>query len=86
MNLKQSEVICDKCKGTGYDLKIPQVENNETYYQNHYPCDKCQGDGKLDWIEAVVGKKKSIRFGVLNYSMMPCLLSGSVLIGAGNVA
>lgn len=87
MDLTPGEIKCDKCKGTGYDLKIPKLEYNYAYYNKHYPCVKCDGTGKLDWIEAVVGKKQEpIRFGILNYSMMTCKLSGSVLIGAGNVA
>ena len=52
MDLNPDEIKCDQCNGTGYDLKI-----NMTKYLN---CLKCQGTGKLDWIEAVVGKRNSV--------------------------
>ena len=57
MKLKPGEIKCDKCKGTGYDLTIPKQEYETGYYQKHYPCSKCWGKGKLDWIENVVGKR-----------------------------
>jgi RecJ-like exonuclease len=44
MNLNPGEIICDECLGTGASLA-------------YNLCPKCQGVGKLDWIEAVVGKK-----------------------------
>jgi DnaJ-class molecular chaperone len=52
MDLKPGEIICDKCKGEGtifypYNKQIRWCE-----------CRKCQGDGKVDWIENVVGKEK----------------------------
>lgn len=53
--LKPGEVKCEKCKGTGYNLKAP--DNNIPRYQKLPPCPKCHGSGKLDWIENVVGKK-----------------------------
>ena len=56
MDLKPGDIKCDKCKGTGYDLKTPTVDDKH-YYRKHYPCSKCKGVGKLDWIEQVVGKK-----------------------------
>ena len=43
--LKKGEVHCDKCAGSGV------IEKFEV-------CTKCNGEGKLDWVEAVVGKKK----------------------------
>ena len=57
MRLEPGEVICDKCKGTGHP------NNNEIDYKQKdftflWVCNKCNGEGKLDWIEAVVGKKK----------------------------
>jgi len=48
-----SEFICKSCQGTGCyraitrDVKDPRFLN----------CPKCQGEGKLDWIENIVGKK-----------------------------
>lgn len=58
MDLNPGEIICKECKGTGYDLKIPEQEYEQAYYIKHCKCSKCYGVGKLDWIEAVVGKKQ----------------------------
>jgi len=59
MDLKLGEVVCDECKGTGYDLEIPKQKNSNPYYMKHYNCPKCFGLGKLDWVENIVGKRKS---------------------------
>jgi len=53
--LEPGDVICGQCNGTG------KPNNNEIDYQQRYVtyswvCDKCNGLGKLDWIENVVGK------------------------------
>jgi len=66
MELKQGEVICSVCKGTG--IISEKTELFEYYHRGAsfmapgIPtkefCEKCQGKGKLDWIEAIVGKKK----------------------------
>jgi len=54
MKLGPGEIKCYQCKGTGYELEI----NDYPYgYRIHPPCSKCNGDGKLDWIENIVGKK-----------------------------
>jgi len=57
MKLKSGEVVCDECKGTGYDLEIQEREYITEYYKKHCKCPKCHGAKKLDWIEAVVGKR-----------------------------
>lgn len=44
MELKPGEIICDECLGTGESIA-------------YHLCPKCHGSGKLDWVEAVVGKK-----------------------------
>ena len=38
--------ICSKCDGTGYDSEIRGL-----------PCNKCWGEGILDWIEKIMGKE-----------------------------
>ena len=43
IELEDGEVICPECKGHTY--------NNIFRY-----CHKCFGDGKLDWIDMIVGK------------------------------
>lgn len=48
-----TEFICDRCKGTCHE---------PTQYLDNFTieiCDKCLGHGKLDWIENVVGKRKT---------------------------
>lgn len=48
--LKEDELICDKCNGTGC---IPsKINPNEIASM----CSKCQGTGKVDWIENIMGK------------------------------
>ncbi len=51
-DLKEGEVLCDICNGYGYSV------------HNHWGkmvCKKCNGEGKLDWIERIVGKKNEIQ-------------------------
>ena len=45
MNLNEGEIICPKCDGTG------NTKGNEFRF-----CDKCFGEGKLDWVSNVMGK------------------------------
>lgn len=46
MNFKPGEMICEVCNGHRYIKK-----NNVKI-----PCFHCQGTGKLDWIENIIGK------------------------------
>ena len=52
IELNEGERFCSKCDGSGrvrnrkYGLPIITLK-----------CDKCLGDGKIDWIEEVIGKK-----------------------------
>lgn len=47
-----SEFTCPDCKGSGINLNTPEesiiVED----------CEKCKGEGTLDWVEKAVGKKE----------------------------
>jgi len=54
MELKEGEVYCDECNGSGNRAKWDQIPD----YKCYLPCNKCHGKGKLDWIENVVGKKR----------------------------
>jgi len=49
MNLKPGEIICPKCEANHIVGKGKLTI---------WGCEKCKGTGKLDWIEAVVGKKR----------------------------
>ncbi len=46
LTINEGEYICSECNGNGH-IK------NEKYIS----CKRCQGEGKLDWIENIVGKK-----------------------------
>lgn len=48
--LKTGEIICPTCNGSCYE--------NDSSISWYNVCDICLGAGKLDWIEAAVGKKK----------------------------
>jgi DnaJ-class molecular chaperone len=77
MKLNEGEVLCDNCNGSGESLFPYQALKKE--------CTKCQGDGKLDWVEAVVGKKpKPFGFSMhTQYALMGvlkpnCIISSTV--------
>ena len=46
--LEEGEMVCDKCEGGG----------KSWIYTT--PCSKCQGEGKVDWIENIVGRKPEL--------------------------
>jgi len=58
MKLKNSDIVCDQCKGTGYPNNNKIDYSSKSYFNTPHVCDKCNGTGKLDWIEAIVGKHK----------------------------
>jgi len=48
ITVKAGEVICPKCKGSGIaKMKIHQV----------FSCKLCFGQGKVDWIKGIRGRK-----------------------------
>lgn len=51
MELKKGEVICDMCNGTGIVDNKSGIYSNFRMYLSKVNCPKCQGSGKLDWIE-----------------------------------
>lgn len=52
ITLEDGEEFCPKCKGSG------QV-HVRTGLGIRLQCHVCSGEGKLDWVEKVVGKKRS---------------------------
>ncbi len=50
LKLEEGEYICSECEGRG---SHPSNQNPNTMASM---CRKCQGAGKLDWIENIVGK------------------------------
>ena len=66
MKLKEGEVICDECMGSGNQAKWDRIPD----YRITLKCDKCHGEGKLDWIENITGKKEKIKFDYrINFGM-----------------
>ncbi len=53
MKIEETEVICDKCEGEGYQMFGGPA------YRSRIMCRKCDGKGKLDWVTNIVGKPKS---------------------------
>lgn len=53
--LKEGEVICPKCNGTG---GIDDGHSDEDLIKT---CGKCFGDGTLDWIELAMGKPSRMK-------------------------
>lgn len=56
ITLHDGEMFCHKCDGKGR-VSLPIHRSNPRFVQATLQCDKCLGDGKIDWIENVVGKK-----------------------------
>lgn len=48
--LKENQLVCDKCNGTGC---VPSEVNP---HEMASICQKCQGDGWVDWISNITGK------------------------------
>ena len=59
-NLEESEHICDKCGGTGRINTYSPYNSYIRARRRKVFCPMCQGTGRLDWIENIVGKKPII--------------------------
>lgn len=46
--LKEGEVYCARCDGTGYE---PDQNYTEEWLEL---CHKCEGDGKVDWVTNIM--------------------------------
>lgn len=60
------KVLCDKCGGSKLQ-KEPQILwiPGDGYTGGiSYKCTKCHGEGELDWIERIVGKKGPVFYKV----------------------
>ena len=53
--LEEGEVLCPQCMGTGRAGSL-KVKEKPVSYTELDICGKCWGDGKLDWIDLVMGK------------------------------
>jgi len=56
-DLQDGEVVCSKCNGKR-QIKTDKPPWWRLNFKELEICSKCWGDGKLDWIENVIGKKK----------------------------
>jgi hypothetical protein len=53
VNLKKGEYLCKPCNGWG------RILNEDSLLRTPFlKCPVCLGDGKLDWIENIVGKQE----------------------------
>ena len=52
--LQEGEHFCKKCGGAG------MVARSNSFRKEKLICEKCLGEGKLDWIEKAVGKRSLI--------------------------
>jgi len=62
MEIKPGEVVCSKCKGETFVRYTEQ--RGKGFYPMKRMCDKCNGHGKLDWIENITGVQKSAAYKV----------------------
>lgn len=62
--LNPGDVICYKCKGKGSSEHEPILSDMHNGYWK-MQCDICHGEGKLDWIENIVGKEEKKVDGIL---------------------
>jgi len=56
VKLKEGEVFCSRCHGVGINNRINLKTLRGSVRQ--IICKKCFGEGKLTWLENIVGKKK----------------------------
>ena len=61
MKLKEGEVICDKCDGTGYVVD-PLLSQQERKRRIHPWCPKCHGFKKVDWVSNAIWKKEKCHY------------------------
>jgi hypothetical protein len=56
--LNPGEVLCPLCDGKGYYVQKNLPDKIYYFKELNVECPTCYGLGKLDWIEAIVGKRK----------------------------
>jgi len=72
IELLPGEEICPKCKGKG------ETYNDHTPWGVKWkPCNKCWGDGKLDWIQMAMGKHFEQELSCCSCSSSSCSYSTS---------
>ena len=49
--------VCDICNGSGHgELDYTSIDDKIEYYR---VCKKCNGDGTINWLEKIFGKKSN---------------------------
>ena len=84
MKLEAGEVLCPDCKGSSNQARWDIMPDYRVYLE----CKTCNGKGKVDWIEAIVGVKPEVKFGysmLTQYGLMG-IKNPSSLIISGNIA
>ncbi|MCK5615197.1 hypothetical protein KAR91_75740 [Candidatus Pacearchaeota archaeon] len=58
--IKEGEIICPECNGVGYNEYNQTSASIDPYKPpGRRRCEKCQSTGKLDWVEMILGKRKT---------------------------
>lgn len=58
--LEEGEILCPQCIGTGKAGTVKE-KGKPIYFTELGTCDKCWGDGKLDWVDLIMGKPNPLR-------------------------
>lgn len=57
IEINDGEKCCLKCKGKGVVKQFPRTILSKEIV---LVCDKCLGDGKIDWVEKATGKSNRL--------------------------
>ena len=60
-DLQEGEVICNRCNGRRVIRTDKPSSWRVLFKEVEEVCPKCWGEGKLDWVENVVGKPRPFR-------------------------
>jgi hypothetical protein len=66
IELKEGEYICKKCKGKKFIYKTYKFHMNNEPIQTggrKVSCKECNGTGKIDWVQNIVGKRDEMSLG-----------------------
>ena len=82
-SLKKGNIYCKECNGYGtIELSYKRCSygsSNDILVKN-LVCPQCHGDGQLDWIEQVVGKKsKTYKLGFFPEDMTAGYMSKEII-------